>query len=335
MIKYILNFFKVSNDKDNINGNSDKTNNDNKPQKDGRRILAKILATLLAISLWFYVMNEKNPPIEVQHTIPLEIRNLSSNYLVVDSPNTVKVRIRGSRMVIAGLKSSDIKCFIDINGLNEGIHDVVVQAIMPPNVEFIESSIKTATVTIEPEITKAIPITIQFSGERSKEISVNKVIAAPEKSTIKGTKSLVGRVNTLASLVNISGKKESFNTNVSVTPLDAAGNLVEGVVVSPKTTTVFVELKDSFLSKTVQIKPDIFGNPLGNSVIKSVTVNPTEIAIKTATENEDKINAIEQILTEQIDMSKINSDTVQNVTLKIPEGMITNVDKVVVTIKLE
>ena len=89
MIKKILNFLKVSNDEDNANnGKNIYRNSKNKIQS--RNIMAKFLAILLATGLWFYVMNEQNPPTEVKRTVPLEVKNLASNYVVVDIPREIK-----------------------------------------------------------------------------------------------------------------------------------------------------------------------------------------------------------------------------------------------------
>ena len=335
MIKYLLKFFKISNDEDNIDENGNKILGDNKNKIKSRHILAKILAALLAIGLWFYVMNEQNPPIEAKHTVNLEIRNLASNYVVVDYPKNVKVTIRGSRMVIAGMKSSDIKCFVDMNGLNEGTHDVVVQAVVPSNIAFIESSPTTVSVTIEPIITRSVPVTVQFSGQIAKEFNVSRVIPEPTQSNIRGARNLVQRVDTLSCLVNVDGKSESFNTNVSLSPLDASGNLVEGLIISPQNVVIWVELQDSLTRKTVKIKPNIVGELPIYAVIESITVDPENIEIRATDENKDILDSIQVIDTDQIDMSKINSDTIRNVTLKLPEGITSNVNKAVITIKLE
>ncbi|MDL2280938.1 hypothetical protein LJC10_03685 [Selenomonadales bacterium OttesenSCG-928-I06] len=336
MIKYILNFFKVSNEEDNFDENGNKIYSGNKNKKtNSRHIVAKILAALLAICLWFYVMNEQNPPIEVKHTVPLEIRNLASNYVVVDYPNTVKVTIKGSRMVIAGMKNSDIKCFVDMNGLHEGTHDVVIQAVVPSNIEFIESSTKTASVSIEPVITKSVPITVQFSGQISKEFSVNKVIPDPANSNIKGARNLVQKVNSLSCLVNVAGKSESFSADVSLSPLDLSGNLVEGLIVSPPSTKVWIELQDTFIRKSVQIKPNLVGQLPLNSVIKSITIEPENIEIKATNENKTIFDSTAIIDTEQINISKISRDAILNVNLKMPEGITSNVNKAVITIRLE
>ena len=67
-----------------------------------KNLTAKIIALIMAIILWVYVMNEQNPPVETSMDTPLEVRNLSTSVIAVDIPETVRVKVRGPRTLIIG-----------------------------------------------------------------------------------------------------------------------------------------------------------------------------------------------------------------------------------------
>ena len=57
----------------------------------------KIICLLLAIVLWFVIINEQNPLSEGSYTVPITVENLDSQYITSNVPKTVYDRaIRSS-----------------------------------------------------------------------------------------------------------------------------------------------------------------------------------------------------------------------------------------------
>ena len=59
-----------------------------------KNIFAKICALLFAVFLWFFVMNEQNPPVESTFTVPLEVSNNLEGYSVDYNIENVKIKVR-------------------------------------------------------------------------------------------------------------------------------------------------------------------------------------------------------------------------------------------------
>ena len=57
-----------------------------------KNIFAKICALLFAVFLWFFVMNEQNPPVESTFTVPLEVSNNLEGYSVDYNIENVKIK---------------------------------------------------------------------------------------------------------------------------------------------------------------------------------------------------------------------------------------------------
>ena len=58
----------------------------------------KIICLLLAIVLWFVIINEQNPLSEGSYTVPITVENLDSQYITSNVPKTVYVRLSGPRI---------------------------------------------------------------------------------------------------------------------------------------------------------------------------------------------------------------------------------------------
>ena len=56
---------------------------------------AKLLSLLAAIVMWFFIMRDQNPVMEVTYTVPVQVQNLNSGYIVEDAPDTVRVVLAG------------------------------------------------------------------------------------------------------------------------------------------------------------------------------------------------------------------------------------------------
>ena len=68
----------------------------------GRNLLPKLLAVLVALIIWVFVMNEQNPPLEGTFQVALGSSNVAEDMIVVEAPPTVRVKVRGLRNAIAG-----------------------------------------------------------------------------------------------------------------------------------------------------------------------------------------------------------------------------------------
>lgn len=72
-----------------------------------------LMCVLCALVLWVYVMNEQNPITTKIFRVPLKAENLAEDMVVKDMPETVNVKISGTRSQIAALREGDIQAYVD------------------------------------------------------------------------------------------------------------------------------------------------------------------------------------------------------------------------------
>lgn len=298
-----------------------------------KNIVPKILAIIMAIILWMYVMNEQNPPYETTYTLPLEVRNAATSLVVSDVPEIVKVKVRGPRNVVAGVLNKDLRAFVDVKGLTEGRHSVAVNASIPSNLELLAITPDKVQIAVDATISRQIPVEVRIIGAPEKGTVTGKVAAANQQVTIEGPKKLVGMVEKVLATVDLTGKSSDVTTEAVLVPVNRAEKEVEGVAIYPEKTKITINLTSTVTKKQLDIKPVTLGELPAGLVIKSIVTQPEKIEV---TENVpgkglDKLDAL---LTETINLGDINKDIDKEVKVQLPEGITSTTKTVVVKIKV-
>src|SRR5665647_3693091 len=92
----------------------------------GRNLLPKLLAVLVALIVWTFVMNEQNPPVEGTFQVSLSRMNLSEKMVVLEAPETVRLKVRGLRNAIAGATARDFRATVYLKGMAAGQYKLPV-----------------------------------------------------------------------------------------------------------------------------------------------------------------------------------------------------------------
>ncbi len=88
------------------------------------------LSILLGVIVWFIAINQENPIVQAPYSerLPVTVRGLPENLLPIQdlSRETVQVVLQAPRESWDNLESSDFTAYIDLSGLEPGVHDVEV-----------------------------------------------------------------------------------------------------------------------------------------------------------------------------------------------------------------
>ncbi len=285
-----------------------------------KNITPKILAVILAIVLWLYVINEQNPPIESSFTIPLEVRNAATSYVVVDAPDSVRLKIRGPRSIVAGVLNKDLKAYIDIKGLTEGRHNIKVSAAIPSSLELVEVNPDKVQFRLDTTVSRQVPVEVRLTGAAAKGSVVGKPVAAYEQVTIEGPKNVVGTVEKVIASVDLAGKNAEFTVGAPLVPVTQAGKEIEGLTIYPEKTGVTVNIIAGLTKKILDVKPVTQGELPANLAIKSMSTKPDKVELRELVPGKG-LDKLEAIYTEPINLADISKDTTREVKLILPEGL--------------
>jgi len=288
-----------------------------------KKTLDIIISFLVAIILWFYVINIVNPqkeaqvryvPVNVSGVEALEERGLA---VAGDLNYQVNLKIVAARNTINSITAEDFTATADVASLNKGKGTITVKVAAPRGVTVEDIDAENIAVEVEEYIAETKTVRISFVDEKAgEEITIKKL--EKDKVTVCGATSDVNSVSHV--IYQLSANSLSLD-NVSTvtltgTPCDSTGSPVGGAKLLQEGLTLDATI---YTVKNVQLDTQILGEPLyGELSIENYEVPPV-IAIKGSTED---LNGVNVILAQPIDIEGITETTSFVLEPQLPEGIV-------------
>ena len=305
----------------------------------------RVISLVLALTLYLFVNLEVNTEqnesrvdpgnaseTQVLEDIPLDIKIDAENYVVSGVPEVVNVTLEGKRSSLAPIvRLRSFNVIVDLTDYEEGDHTVTLEHEgLPDNVTaYIEP--KEIDVTIESRATEQFGVDIDLVNEDKLPVGyeLGEPEITPETATLVSSREQIEQVAMVKAFVDVRDLKESIrNKEVPIVVYDAQGNDMN-VRVEPETVTISIPVERP--SKTVDLNLETKGDLPDDIEIKNMEIAP-EIEVFG---KKELLADIDQISTEELDMSKIENSGKQNIELDFPDGVTSNDDKVEVEIELE
>ena len=188
---------------------------------------AKLLSLLAAIVMWFFIMRDQNPVMEVTYTIPVQVQNLNSGYIIEDAPDVVRVVLAGPRDTIMSMKSDNLRAYIDASGVKPGQNNVTINFTPPAGMNLVEVKPDTITINVDEYAEKTIPVEIVPIGKFSDDIALKSVTIVPKEVTVSGRKQQVNAVSKVVMKVNVAGQTKNFSAVSTLEAWDTVGNVLD------------------------------------------------------------------------------------------------------------
>ncbi|MBM7599453.1 YbbR domain-containing protein [Virgibacillus halotolerans] len=261
----------------------------------------------------------KSEEMQTLSDVPVGIRIDNEKYVVSGVPEFVTVSFKGSTGVLTPtIRQRNFDVFVDLEGLGEGEHEVEVEyANVPKDLSaFIEP--KTVEVTIEEKATKEFPVNVDFintenmaAGYELGDHEVN-----PGTITVTSSKSVIEQIGVVKVFVDVTDVNEAINKReVPVNVYDTQGNELN-VNIEPENVLVSADVDNP--SKTVSVNVPTKGELPEGYELTSISADVDEVEIFAKNSILDELN---EISTEEIDLSEINKSGEVEAKLDLPEGV--------------
>lgn len=292
----------------------------------------KLFCLFCAIGMWVFVMKDQNPVIEMTYTVPVQVQNLDQNYLVEGVPSEVRVHLRGPRNAIFDINPSVLKAYVNMKNARVGQENIAINFTAPTGT-FIDSiTPENVTVTVDEYVVKELQVQAQPLGTVPNDIAIKDSKVMPTTVTISGPAHLVSRASYAVIRINLDKHRESFTEVGDILPVDSAGNVVEGLTITPKGAQIQYELERIRMEKKVPVQANVVGNVPSGYTVKRVVVEPKELTI---VGKESILNGIDGVKTIDIPIHGATSSFTGGYSLVLPEGVTTTTDQVVVKVEIE
>ena len=307
--------------KDKIKNNSYLKNIDFKGFYSNNLII-KIVCLFLAIFLWSFVMENKNPVVTKDiPVISVEYRGvdkLREDGRVIISPKaaTISMRVEGRRNTITKMKNSEIKAFVDVKSIKVDSETLPIELSLPQGVNVADQSDETLLVKTETVDTVKFPIRIMKVGDLPDNVEVDSIKLDPQEITVSGAKTYLNSIDYASVKIDQSNIDKDINLDLPINLSlkdDAAKSFLTK---SSESCKVII---DVLLKKDVEIKPVVTNIPNGLNVAKITFSRPT-VKIKG---QDDIIKSHSHVTTKPIDLTDFKEgENSVDITLDLPQSIV-------------
>ncbi len=295
-----------------------------------RNLLEKVASIVIATLLWIVVMDDQNPVIEGSYTVPISFTDVPEGYKVLHSDQPIKINLRGPRSYFVNYEAKDFRAYSNLNGLEEGDHEVKIEAKFPQGFELISVSPTQTQVKLDPYIERQMAADLIVTGAAGANATVTKVTQSSDTVTIIASRTTAEAVTRVIGYVGLSGNKEDFSLQVPMTAINEDGRALQDVRVVPSFMNVDVKIELGLVKKSVAIEPDLV--VAEGFEVDKVTVDPEQIEIAG---KETVVIPIDKIKTQPITVPLGETSIKQTVNLIIPNGVTTKTSQANVNVELK
>jgi len=295
----------------------------------------KLLSLVIAIGLWFYVVQVHNPDIEKTfRDIPVVFAQksiLESKDLILlnDKDLGIDIEIKGNRKNIMNLSSSDITVVADISAIEEkGTHTVVTTVVLPyGNLEVVNKRPSTLKVEVDDLATETFELEVNVIGQPQDGCKIESLKKSHETIEVTGAKTILGGIESVVVDLDITDANSDISLTATPKIFDSNGKEISTSYVKFDAENINLDCKIS-KTKSVKIMPE--RQPFTEINGYTYTYNEEDMPIIEITGPSKLIDSIAYIETTPI--TAINNAGEAEVTLKLPDG-VTSLDGETFTIK--
>lgn len=283
-----------------------------------------LVSLVLAVAAWTVVTFQFNPPQVVRYTdVPLTVQGLPENMVVVNSlPQTASVTVQGPGDVLQLQDLSRIRAIVDLSKGESGEYPVHVEGLQR-QVRVLSVIPDRVHVEIEPKVRRTVPVQVELADAETLPPTVEldgKPTVTPSGVQVAGAVSLVERVTAAVVRVNVQAARSSFRGEFPVVPVDAQGQRVEGVTVTPPTVEVFVTIRPQLNTREVAVFAPLSGEPASGYWVSNVEVSPARVTLRG---NPSVLETLPGFVnTQPVDITGASDTLTRRVPLDLPAGVI-------------
>lgn len=293
------------------------------------KFLSALLAGVIAICLWAYVITVERPESEnVFYNVPVVMEGqtvLQERGMMItsDTNQTVTLKLSGKRSDLNKLKSSDIAAVVDLSRIMEAGDKKVMYDVSIPgdsSIEVVSRQPDAVSLTVTEWAVKEIPVELAYEGRIPEGYYVDRQSASVEFATVTvtGPKAIINQIEQAKITLNLDNRIETISESLRYALCDAEGNPIEDVSSITtdrgeiRVTVTIQQLKELKLVYTVQE-----GGGLTAEDVK-VTADYETVTVAGSTA---ALLGLEEINVGTVDLSEMAESGELVFPIKLPEGV--------------
>ncbi len=283
-------------------------------------------AFVLSVAVWVSAVTSADPDETraLSPAIPLQVIGQDPS-LVISSelPSEIEVTLRAPRSVWDVIEADPqaAQVILDLSGLSSGEHSLELQVqINARPVQIVTVSPHTVSFMLEALSTQTFDIDLSLTGEAAVGYQAGEVSLDPITVAVSGAESQALKVARARVSVNLSGIRENIDETLRVEVLDAEGQKVEGVTISPELVRVILPVSQQGGYRDVAVKVNMLGRVASGYRLTDISVFPPVVTVFAA--DPDLVAALPGVVeTLPLELQNAKEDIDARVALSLPAGI--------------
>lgn len=302
----------------------------------------KIYSVLIAILLWAFVVYNQNPEstkivsgIKISYTNAAELESQGLVILKNDWEPTLDITIKGRRLSIGRVDSSNVSASVTVPEMRAGEYDVSINAALQfGDVSIIDQKPYRTKVVVEPLKSIEVPVEVKYSGNPKEAATSVQADVSPQTIAVSGPASVVDRVQSAVVTLDVSDAADGENIVQKYKLTAKDGSDLTGNVNLRVSTDAVAIVPAVYHIKDVAVEAQFSGTLPAEYAISSHIVSPVSVRLGS---KDDAVQRIDKVLTEPVDVSALTGNGTVRAKLIIPEGItnIYSVTEVEIAVEIE
>lgn len=313
------------------------------------KLLKILLAAVLSIGLWFYVITVVSPESEkTYYDIPVVVQNKNilteRGLMIVSDDAKVTLALRSDRTILNELNESNINVFVNVANIESpGSYKLTYNVAYPGNISDNEISVQSSstdliTMKFENRLNKIVPVVVDYgvtavpmgytADKENAELDYTEI-------EISGPESVVNQIEQAIIRVDLNGQTKTLAGEYQFVLCDEQGEAVttpnaEKVTANTEAVNFMVKIQKV---KEIALKLDIVEGGGATNQNTTITMDTTQIQISGS---DALLEGLDELVVGTVDLGMITEDAELVFPIILPEGVTnqTGVEQVNVGIDL-
>lgn len=293
-----------------------------------RRLIEQLgtlaLSVVLALVVWLIAITQQDPLIQGEYgeRIPVVVRGLPDGLMPVQdlSKESVRVVLRAPKSSWDNLTVDDFTAFINLAGLDEGVHDVdVTVEVVDPRADILSAARPELRVQLDRVAEKDVPVRVDVMDTTAFGYDWQPPLVTPMTVTVRGPQTQVDQVSAATAEVFLRNAKNQVERTETLVAQNAQEQPVQRVELSPAEVRVIVPVEEWPGRKEVAVRVNLDGQPAPGYRLSTVRVNPSTVVLLG---NAEVLAGVPGFVeTEPVALADATSEIQRRLRLRVPEDV--------------
>jgi YbbR domain-containing protein len=285
-----------------------------------RASLLRLLASIgLAVILWAWVTTLRDPETSrVFAGVAVTYENLAESLVIVNGVSEAQVRITGPESVVNSVQAGEVQAKLDLAEVTgPGAYTLQIDVDAPNDVWRTAAQPTTVGVTIEQAVDQDFELEVEVQDLDASSLRTVTVEPETEQVVVHGPSSAIEAIDRVVLHLETSGGSRTYQTTLTPVAIDANGESVDDVTITPSPIGATVSV--AARGKSVAVLVSTEGSAAPGFEVLDRTANPASVIVDGPAELLDQLIAVSA---EPVDISGANSSVSSTVEIiDLPEGV--------------